>query len=107
MHLLLDKFEDEYKTLCNKQRFNYLLALGSSVATWGLAYKFRMKFSSFFVATAFAYFATKTTLDSLVGRRMQKGLNRFAGNMALNYPEVKFSRVVYTKSEEIKKEKLI
>jgi hypothetical protein len=107
MHILLDKFEDEYKSLNNKNRFNYLLSLSSGLGTWALAYSYRLKFTTFLVATACTYFGAKWALDCRASFIMQRNLNNFAYSFSEKYPEVKYSKVVYTKSKEIKAPKLI
>jgi hypothetical protein len=107
MHILIDRFEEEYKSLNNKKRLNYLLSLSSGLATWALAYSYRLKFTTFLVATACTYFGVKLALDSQASCKMQKNLNNFAYSLSEKYPEVKYSKVVYTKSDEIKAPKLI
>ncbi len=107
MHNLLDRFEEEYKTFSNRSRFAYVASFGSLFGTWALAYKYRFKFTSFLGATSIAYVATKWTLDQFSASRMSKNLNTFASIVAVKYPEIKFSRVEYTKSSEIKNQKLI
>ena len=107
MHFLVDKFEEEYKSLSNKNRFAYVASLGSILGTWALAYNYRFKFYSFLASTAVAYAATKYSLDSYFASSMSHNLNNSAESVAKKYPEIKYSRIQYVKSSEIKNKKLI
>ena len=107
LHNLLDRFEDEYRSLNHKNRVSYLLSAGSALGTWALAYRYRFKFTTFLLTTAVAFAATKYTLNQFAQSRMTSNLNSSAQSIANNYPQIKFSRVEYTRSSEVRAAKLL
>lgn len=100
-HSLLDLFEQEYSKLNQKKRFGYLLSAGSVLFTWGLAYRYRFKLPTFALTTLASFGLSKVALDSLYHNSMHHALNSYANNLAKNYPEIKYARVEYKKSNEL------
>lgn len=80
--------------------------MGSVLASWGLAYSMKMKKTSFISLTLLTAFATFNGLEYMGTKSLQRNLNAKASEIARNYPEIKYSDVVYTKSEEVGKRTL-
>ena len=99
-------FEEQYKNSLNRTRLNYGLSLLSLVGAWGLSYTLRFKKTTFGVVSLFSTFASFKLLENLNEKNMQNRLNNKAYDVAVKYPEIKFSKVVYTKSEEVSKRTL-
>jgi hypothetical protein len=99
-------FEEQYKSTASRTRFNYGLSLASFVGTWGLAYSLKMKKFSFISLTLFTAFATFNGLEHMASKSLQRNLNVKATEIARNYPEIKYSDVVYTSSDEVAKRTL-
>ena len=103
----MDNFEEEYKSLNNKNRFAYVISLGSVIGTWSLSYCYKFKFYSFLASSVFAYAATKYFLNQISTSRMKSNLSCVAETIAKKYPEIKYSKVKYVKSSQISHTKLI
>jgi hypothetical protein len=103
----LDKFEDQLRNYNNKVRFSYLISAGSVLGTWSMAYLYRFKFSSFVFSTFASFFTVHYGLSSLYSKQMKNTLNFAAIEVAKKYPQIKYSKVEYTKSSEIAPQKLI
>jgi hypothetical protein len=66
----------------------------------------RMKKTSFISLALLTGFATFKSLEHLGSKNLQKNLNAKAIEIARNYPEIKYSDVVFTKSDEVAKRTL-
>jgi hypothetical protein len=75
----------------------------SGFGAWGLSYTFMLKRTTFFALTLVSAYAAFRGLEYLNTRSMQNRLNERAYDVAVKYPEIKFSQVVYTKSSEVSK----
>lgn len=80
--------------------------MASTTGAWALAYTMRMKKASFITLTLFTAFATFNGLEYMGNRSLQRKLNAKAIDIARNYPEIKYSDVVYTNSQEVSKRTL-
>lgn len=96
-------FEEQFKSAANKTRLNYGLSLLSAVGAWGLAYSFKLKRTTFLGLTLLSAYGAFSGLEYLKTSSMQNRLNEKAYDVAVKYPEIKFSQVVYTKSSEVSK----
>mgnify|MGYP001807930071 CR=1 FL=1 len=96
-------FEEQFKSSANRTRMNYGLSLFSAVGAWGLAYSFKLKRSTFLALTFLTAFGAFRGLECLNSKNLQNKLNEKAFDVAVKYPEIKFSQVVYTKSSEVAK----
>jgi hypothetical protein len=66
----------------------------------------KFKRSSFISLTLLTAFATFKGLEFMGTNSLQRKLNAKACDVARNYPEIKFSNVVYTSSSEVAKKTL-
>lgn len=107
LHSLLDKFEEQLRYYNNKRRFSYLFSAGSVLGTWSMAYLYRFKFSSFVFSTIASFFAVQCGLNAVYSRQMKNTLNLHATDLSKKYPQIKYSKVEYTKSSEVAPQKLI
>lgn len=105
-NVLMDNFEIQYKSLNNKNRFGMFLALGSAAFSWSLAYSLRMKFSGFVVSTVGTFILAKKMAEIYNSSQMNKSLNTIAHNIAFKYPEIKYSTVEYSSSNDVLPAKL-
>ena len=80
--------------------------MASVIGTWSLAYSMKMKKASFISLTLLTAFATFKGLELMGTRSLQRNLNAKAEDIARNYPEIKFSEVVYKESNEVAKKTL-
>ena len=99
-------FEEQYKNTANRTRINYGLSLASFLGSWSFAYSMKFKRSSFISLTLLTAFATFKGLEYTGTKSLQRKLNSKACDIAKNYPEIKFSNVVYTDSSEVSKRNL-
>lgn len=102
-YVLNHYFSEEYKSLTKKTRLNYGLSMLSAFGAWGFAYSFKLKRSTFLGLTLLSAYGAFRGLEYLNTKNMQKILNEKAYDIAVKYPEIKFSQVVYTKSSEVSK----
>ncbi len=96
-------FEEQYKDSLNRTRTNYGLSLLSSIGAWSMAYSFKLKKSTFIALTLLSAYGAFRGLEYLNCKKLQNKLNEKAYDLAVKYPEIKFSQVVYTKSSEVSK----
>ncbi len=96
-------FESEYKYSTDRRRLNYGLSLLSGFGAWGLSYTFKFKKSTFALLTLVSAVGAFKALESLNTKSLQNKLNGKAFSIATKYPEIKFSKIVYTKSSEVAK----
>ena len=80
--------------------------MASVIGTWSLAYSLKMKKTSFISLTLLSAFATFKGLECMGTSSLQKNLNAKASDIAKNYPEIKFSEVVYKGTDEVAKRAL-
>jgi len=80
--------------------------LASIIGTWSLAYSMRLKKTSFISLTLLTAFATFNSLEYMASKKLQRNLNAKATEIARNYPEIKYSDVIYTNSNEVAKRTL-
>lgn len=66
----------------------------------------RLKKASFISLTLLAGFGVFNGLEYLGSKKLQLNLNAKATEIARNYPEIKYSDVVYTNSNEVAKRTL-
>jgi len=102
-YILNHYFEDQFKQSANRTRLNYGLSLFSTVGAWSLAYSLKLKRSSFFALTLLSAYGAFKGLEYLNSKSLQNRLNEKAYDIAVKYPEIKFSQIVYTKSSELSK----
>jgi hypothetical protein len=105
-NILMDSFETQYKTFNSKNRAGMLLAGGSTVFSWALAYSLRMRFTGFMLSTVGSFVLAKYAFDAYNSSSMKKSLNFVASNIAKKYPEIKYSTIEYTPSSDILKHKV-
>ena len=79
------------------------MSLFSAVGAWGFAYSFKLKRTTFLGLTLVSAYGAFRGLEYLNTRSMQNRLNEQAYDVAVKYPEIKFSQVIYTKSGEVAK----
>ena len=105
-YILNHFFEEQYKKTATRTRINYGLSLASVLGTWSIAYSMKFKRSSFISLTLLTAFATFKGLEYMGTNSLQRKLNAKACDVSRNYPEIKFSNVVYTSSSEVAKKTL-
>jgi hypothetical protein len=100
---LISKFSDEYKAFCVKNRLSYVSALGATALSWGLAYRYRFKLTTFVALTLGSFAFTKCSLSCYFNYRMKNNCDSFAKDVAKTYPEIKYLKVDYTDSNNLHK----
>jgi len=103
LNVLNHYFEEQFKSSANKTHLNYGLSTLSAVGAWALAYSFKLKKTTFLGLTLISAYGAFRGLENLNRSSMQNRLNEKAFDVAVKYPEIKFSQVVYTKSSEVAK----
>jgi hypothetical protein len=98
---LLDNFQIEYKKIAGKNRRSWVYSLLAFAGSWAVAYRLRLKFTSFLLLGATGFFGTYYGLNCLNARTMKKNLNGYARSLSGNYPEIKYSVIEYSKSGDL------
>lgn len=106
LHILMDKFQEQFKKLNNRNRLSYVLSLGSFVGGWALAYRYRFTFGTFILTSIFSFVGAKLALDRYFNNNMIRNLNNYAETIAVKYPEIKYSKVEFVPSSQVTYQKL-
>ncbi len=94
-------FEDQYRGYQSKVRMSYPLSLGVALSTWGLAYRYSLKFPGFLAMSLLALVGSNYGFRCYFNSSMISRLNDSAFDIAKKYPEIKFSRMEFTNSENV------
>jgi hypothetical protein len=99
---LISKFSDEYKTYTSRTRFSYVSAIGVTLLSWALSYRYRFKFGTFAALSVGSFALTKCALSSLYNKRMKNNCDGYAKEVANAYPEIKYLQINFTRADNLK-----
>lgn len=100
---LISKFSEEYSSYTTRSRFSYIVAIGATLSSWALAYRYRFKFGSFVALTVGTFALTQCSMGCYYNSLMRNNCNLFARRIASSYPSVKYLKVDYTESDKLNK----